>query len=326
MKFRYIVDGKEVPELSEKEQMIWSLDAMHKASVMREGYYRQHDALLGPIEKYNPQNHQDNDLLYLIIVDLIFTMVRSIESFLGAVGVCWKISTDDESIEKLHRRLLIPGKKTQEKIKDILSNKEIDKETLCKLCGFPIPEKLNIERKDQIVLNAVYDQTLKRMKTYGFFAYWYMNEFNEVRNVYAHNMRLLFLKTRKEDIKSEIERASMIGILGSKELGPSYLILLCESQRKAMGELVVRLCQLEQTLYENIKFYVWNDCTPVPPVSGVHIPERFQDDLRRIKIALGFDWYIPSIRIEMSNRESFKQQYQLHSDFLHTITKLGDRR
>ena len=93
-----------------------------------------------------------------------------------------------------------------------------------------------------------------------------------------------------------------------------------------MGELVVRLCQFEQILYENIKFYVWNDGTPVPLVSGVHIPERFQDDLRRIKFALGYDWHIPSIRIEMSDSESFKQQYQLHSDLLHSITKIGDRR
>jgi hypothetical protein len=326
MKFRYIVDGKEVPELSEKERMIWSLDAMQKASVSREKYYKSHDVLLGPIEKYNPQHHQDNDLLQLIVVDLIFTLVRSIEAFMGAVGVCWKISTDKEPIEKLHRRLLRPGENTQDEIKDILSNKEIDRKTLCKLCGFPIPETMNIERKYQIVLNEVYDQTLKRMKTYGFFAYWYLNEFKEVRHVYAHNMRILFLKSLQHDTADEIEKASMIGILGTEELGPSYLILLCESQRRAMGELVVRLCQFEQILYENIKFYIWNDCTPVPPVSGVYIPERFQEELRQIKIALGYDWFIPSIRIEMSDKDSLEQQYQLHSDFLHLISKLGYRR
>jgi hypothetical protein len=323
-----MIDGKEVSDLSEKERMIWSLDAMQKASAVRAEYFRQHDALLGPMEGYNPQNHEDNDLLQIIIVDLIFTLVRSIEAFLGAVGICWKISNEShkKSIKKLHKWLLRPGENTLNEIKDILSRKEIDKETLCRLCGFPIPEKLDIERRDQIVLNEVYDQTLKRMKTYGFFAYWYLNEFKETRNVYSHNMRFLFLKTLQTYEKEEIERAGIIGLLGAKERGPNYMILLCESQRKAMIELTIRLCQLEQILYENIKFYIWNDCKPVPPVSGVFIPERFQDDLRRIKVASGFDWQIPAIRIQMRDPKSVEQQYQLHSDFLHLIAKLGDRR
>lgn len=322
VKFKYMIDRKEVRNLDEKERMIWSLDVLQKSSVVREKYYKQHDAVLGPSDGYNPQLNQDNNLIRLIMVDLVFTLIRSIESFVGAVGVGWKISTEKPkmSAKSLHRWLLRPGD-TLAEVREILSDNKIDKITLCKLCGFPVPDDLNIERGDQINLWRVYDETLKRIKTYGFFASHYFDEFKEVRNVYSHNMRFLFLNVLQSN---GLEEADTVGLLGSKKRSPNYLLLICESQRKAIRELTIQLCKLERILYENLKFCVLNDCTPVPPASLVSIPDGLQDELVRIKKDLGFKWIIPSIRIEIRDNESIESQYQLHSDFLHTITELGD--
>ena len=322
MEFGYRINGEVAQSLNEKQKMIWTLDALQKASVAREEYFRQHDALLGPLDGFNPQRHQGNNLMRVIMVDLVFTMVRSIEAFLGAVGVAWKISTSnrDASIKSLHSWLLRPGSKTLQEILDILSEREIDNETLCKLCGFSIPENLKIDKRDQKNLWKTYNETLKRMKIYGFFATWYMNEFKEVRNIYSHNMRFLFLNISQKDGE---EIADSVGLLGSKERSPNYLLLICETQRKAIRELAIRLCQLERIIHENIKFCVLNDCMPVPPVSLVSIPDELQNDLKRIKEGLGFEWIIPAIRIEIRDNVSIEKQFHLHSDFLQEITNLG---
>lgn len=323
MEFSYKINGEEVQSLNEKQKMIWTLDAMQRSSIVREQYYRQHDALLGPLKAFDPQRFRNNNLMHVIMVDLLFTSIRSIEAFLGAVGVSWQISAKNPnvSVEGLHKWLLRPESDTFKEIQSILSERGIDRDTLCKLCGFPIPESLKIEKEDRKILWDVYDETLKRMKVYGFFAFWYLNEFKEVRNVYSHNMRFLFLNIIQH---SGLERADTIGLLGSEERGPDYLILICESQRRALGELTVRLCQLERTLYENIKFAVLNDCKPVPPVSLVSIPDELREDLKRIKEALGFEWIIPSILIEIRDNKSIETQFQLHSDLLHEIDSLGD--
>lgn len=238
MEFRYRINNEEVQSLSEMQWMLWSLDAMQKASVAREEYYRQHNAYLGPMDGYNPQQHQSNIMHRLIMVDLIFNLVKSIEAFFGAVTIAWKISNRDEDIstKKLHSSLLRPGENTLQEIKDILSKRNVDRDILCKLCSFPVPGDLEITKKDQKILWRIYDDTLKRLHIYGFFASRYLDEFKEVRNVYSHNMRLLFMDIQQYDGP---ESVSSMGLLDPKKRRPNYMLLVCESQRKAVGDLTV---------------------------------------------------------------------------------------
>ncbi|MFW9842954.1 MAG: hypothetical protein ACFFEV_00060 [Candidatus Thorarchaeota archaeon] len=322
MEFRYWVNKEEVQSLNEKERLIWTLDALQKASAAREEYFRQHNNLLGPLESFDPQIKYKHNVRRVIMVDLIFTLVRSIEAFFGAVGIAWQISTRESkiSVRKLHEWLLRPGDSTLQKIKDILSEKRVDKDTLCKLSGFPIPENLDIEKKDQLILWKLYEKTLEWIRTYGFFAYWYLNEFKEVRNVYSHNMRFLFLDLLQRDGP---ERAGGIGLLSPKRRGPNYMILISRSQRKAMGELTIRMCLLERIIYQNLKFCVWNDCIPVLPAALVEIPKDLEDDLVRIKLSADTQWIIPPINIEVTDNESIETQYLLHTDLVHEIARVG---
>lgn len=313
---------------NEKEWMIWTLDIMVRAADARSDYYRFQEMQLGPPESYDPSSFPHRDLLRLIGIDQVFTLLRSIEAFFGVLSVCWKISTgsrDVKTAKGLHRRLLRPGTNTLKVVKNKLRQGNIDKETLCQLCGFPIPEKLGIDRKSQIALWEVYDQTLKRVKLYGRYALRYERLFRDLRNAFSHNMRILYLEIAEAN-ETEPEKADVVGTMNPSTCRPDNLILFCQTQREAMSELTLRLCQVEKILYDNLKFYVWNDCVPVPPVAAVFVPERFQDTLIQIKRDLPFDWNIPAFRVEIRDSKSGEKQYNLHRRFLGKLQKLGSRR
>ncbi len=311
----------------ENEWMVWTLDMMVRASQARSKYYQYQDAQLGTLDSYDPAAIENREICRLIAVDLIFTLLRSIEAFIGALSVCWKISTEPKKVnttKKLHQRLLKSDTNTDRKIREMFSADEIEDQTLCQLCGFPLPDGLPLDMRSKRVLWEVYDQTLKRVKLYGKYAVRYRTEFMELRNAYSHNMRLLFLEVFDTDEKNP-EKGDVTGVLDKKKCRPSNLTLLCKTQREATGELTFRLCQVEQILYENLKFYVWNDCVPVPPVAALQVPSRFQEDLRRIKLELGFNWMIPAFRVEMHDNKGFDEQYDIHRSFLKRVKKLGSR-
>lgn len=196
---------------------------------------------------------------------------------------------------------------------------------LCKLCGFPIPDDLDIDNRERIALWEIYDQTLKRVKLYGKYAIEYENEFKGLRHAYSHNMRVLLLELF-EGKESEPEAADIVGIMKPSTRRPNHLTLLCKTQRRAMSELAIRLCQIEQILYQNLQFYVLNGCNPVPPVAAIHIPTRFQGILVEIKKKLELVWDLPAFRVEIRDSVIGERQYSLHKEFLRKLDKLNSRR
>ncbi|MFQ5834151.1 MAG: hypothetical protein ACE5H4_15715 [Candidatus Thorarchaeota archaeon] len=300
---------------------------MKKASSARERYYLDLDTRVNAVLQGKLEQDVGENLIRIMQTDLIFNLVRTIEAFAGAVLVCWTVCTgsdNERSASNLLHILLAPKASQLKEIYAILAQDELTNDTLYKLCGFPIPSEMSISKKQKIALENICDQTLKRMKVYGSLAVKYWEKFRQVRNAYAHNTRILFLESYQTG-KEAPEEAKVFGLLNPRTRRPGNMGLLCDSQRKAMGELMVRLCAFERLLYENLIFSVHNDCTPVLPVKAYHAPERFEEELLKMKIDSGYDYQIPAYRVEIKAEAEFDLQFKLHIQLLEKISKLGTR-
>jgi hypothetical protein len=319
---------KKLPSNS-SEWLLWTLDAMTKASKTRTDYLREINFWIDQylegkwVPKEGSHFIHGRNYYRTLHIELIMNVARTIEAFLGVAGICWRISTGTPSKikpKKLLERLLRPSPDLLEVPRKLFSKKRIEKEVLCQLCAFPLPENLNLEKHDVQILWRIFSPTLKRIILHGYYGVKYLNHYKAVRDSYLHNTRIMYTSGHKLLGAPVHESADIFAIYDPEKGKPSQVLYVDNNSRLALSELSLRLSQMEQLLYQSVVSYIINGGRLVPPHFLMKYPEEYLEDYLRIKRGLRCVDGYPSYRVEMM--VTTLPERQMNAEYLRAVKSL----
>ena len=309
---------------SPKEKLLWVLTVMEHSAEVRREHFRYRDLfnkefISGEVEfDVTGKLVNNKDMYGAIHTDYIFSVIRNIESFYGALAASYELTKDTPDYNKVIEILMNPTSH-RGGIIGFLRKGKLKMEELCRLMCIP-----NLARwsnpKEQEALKRIFDSMFDHFSLNAFSSLKYLDMFQNVRHVYAHNYRFIFFDGVIEGHRRKIDE-TVIGFINPPDPTEHESVYIGFIQRVAMGELTSRLNGMERWVYTNMRLCIKNGSNPMLPPSVGFLNEAQNEEYKTIWKSQNYEIHDPmqSTKMEID----VGGQISLHMGMLREFTKRG---
>jgi hypothetical protein len=308
-----------------EEKLSWVLTVMEHSAEVRREHFRYLDFfnkqfISGKVDfdVKTGKLIKNKDMYGAIHVDYIFSVMRNIESFHGALAASHELTKKNPNQNKVIEILMNPTD-YRGGIVSILRKDKLKVKDLYRLMCIPrLSSWPNSE--EQKTLMKLFDSMFDHfsMCAFGSLKYWDM--FQNVRHVYAHNYRFVFFDKVKSGHRRKVDE-TVIGFINPPDPTEHESVYIGFIQRVAMGELADRLNGFERWLYTNMRLCVKNGGKPILPPSIGFLNEKQKAEYKTIFESQKYDIKDPmqSTKLELD----VGGQISLHMQALKEFTNRG---
>lgn len=184
------------PEYSEsepkgdREVLSWVLDTFRRASIARQQFFNHQFKMVEGIVKKTLINvdseisSRDWALYCAANLNIIFSVMQTIESYHGALTTSDFLARNPSSLERA-RSILIDPTDHQGGVISMLQRKALTPKMIANLTSIPRFDRY--EKPINEKLTRIYQPCFQRFELCGRYSYKYSNMLKPVRHVYAHN-------------------------------------------------------------------------------------------------------------------------------------------
>ncbi len=254
------------------EKLIWVLTVMEHSAEVRKEHFRYRDLfnrqfITREVEfDVKGKLVKNQDMYGAIHMDYIFSVIRNIESFHGALAASYELTKRNPSFSTVIDILMDPTNH-RGGIFSLLRKDGLSPSELSRLMCIPnVANWPNIQERYALVrlLKAMFDHFSLNARS----SLKYYDMFQDVRHVYAHNYRFVFYDGVIPKHRREIDE-TVIGMINPPDPTDHESFFIGFIQRVAMGELATRLNGMERWLYTNMRLCVRREGRRIlPPTVG----------------------------------------------------------
>lgn len=312
-----------VPETPE-EKLVHVLGIMKNSTMIRMKYFNyQHDQnkkyLENIIDKETGQPISKDRIYETIHVDYIFSVIQAIETLHGILYTAHATMTDRScNLHKLRNSLINPRGELQI-VHDLLSEEPLNQSAICNISAIPYLD--SFKSSERTFLKRVLEPTFERIRNLCRYSQAFWDVFKPVRNVFAHNFRLIFFDEVTPSIKPATAE-TIVGFLEPGNVAKSNILSIGAVQLMASRELVLALAHLEINIITSVVDLVLNKLKPVLPRRLVNVSKK--DAQEYVKIWNSQGYRFPDLRREGIGTSDIGVQKGLYHDFMHyAVEKMG---
>ncbi|MFW9888231.1 MAG: hypothetical protein ACFFER_08620 [Candidatus Thorarchaeota archaeon] len=270
---------------SAQEKLLWVLTVMEHSAEVRKEHFRYRDLFnkdfISDKVEFDVSGKlvKNKDMYGAIHADYIFSVIRNIESFHGALAASYELTKDAPDHNKVIDILMNPTNH-RGGIISFLGKDKLKVNELCrlmcipKLMSWPSPEEREALKR---LLHSMFDH----FSLYAFSSLKYWDMFQNVRHVYAHNYRFLFYDEVMTGHRKKVDE-TVIGFINPPDPTEHESVYIGFIQRVAMGELASRLNGMERWVYTNMRLCVKNGGKPMLPPSIGFLNKKQEKEYRAI--------------------------------------------
>ncbi|MFW9888259.1 MAG: hypothetical protein ACFFER_08765 [Candidatus Thorarchaeota archaeon] len=288
-----------------QERIVWVLDQLIRSSKIRGDYFKHINDLysqyiaanieLDPNTKALTKNKEMYDAIH---ADFIFRVLGVIESFQGAMAAAWEFTAPGKrDLDKILSILINPrGHRTN--IENRLRKESFTEKIICRMLAFPILTRL--EKKDKETadkLRALLNDVFQRIMDCAWYSQCFLDEYEDIRNVYAHNFRFIFIERVEAEWKI-LDDESILGFLRNPTDLSEGMAFIGAIQRVVMADMVFLLLELERWIYNNLKVTILNKCKPVLPPYVPYLTGKHKEEYEKIWREQGYSYYGPPLEVK----------------------------
>ncbi len=283
------IPPREPKSISEKA--LWIFEVMINTSRVREENFIYQESNLNEyirrhveFDKYGVPS-KNKDMYAALHMDFVFSTVRTIEAFHGALTAAWEYSTKrNPNIRKVLSILFNPKGKdnhTQDKLK----KKSLSEETICRFNAIPL--LTTVDEPTRYKLREWYSLTFKRFETSACFSQLYGTMYNDIRNIYSHNYRFHFFEKVRPEYTPKYDE-TVVSFLQDPDELVGRMFFIGAYQRFAMKLLIRHLGGFERSIYNNLRMSILNDNRLVFPKSLLYLDDEQHEAYNEFWNAFGY--------------------------------------
>ena len=288
-----------------EERIVWVLDQMIRSSKIRGDYFKHINDFYSQYITTNiePDSKtgivtENKDIYDAIHADFIFRVLGVIESFQGAMAASWKFTAPGKRDLEEILSILINPKGHRGNIEKRLRKNSFSEKSICRL--FAVPILTRFEKKDKTTadkLRALLNDVFKRIMDCAWYSQCFLDEYGDIRNIYAHNFRFVFIGKVETEWRIYGDE-SILGFLSDSTDLSEGMAFIGAIQRVVMGDMVFLLLELERWIYNNLKVTILNKCRSVLPPYIPYLDEKQREEYEEIWKAQGYNYYGPPLVVK----------------------------
>lgn len=306
------------------EKLSWVLTVMEHSAEVRREHFRYRDEFNKQfitkkidIDLKTGKLMKNKDMYGAIHVDYIFSVIRSIESFHGALIAAFELTKESSNLQRVIDIIMNPTSH-RGGVMDLLMREQLSEQKICRLMC--ISQLTTFSSEEQAALRRIFTPMFEHFKAYAFFSQKYWELFQSVRHVYAHNYRFLFYDGVIPGHRPRVDE-TVIGFINPPDPTEHESVYIGAIQRIAMGELASRLNGMERWVYTNMRLCTKNGCEPILPPSVGFLTEEQKKEYQTIWKAQEYDFPDPERATKMF--ADVGGQIALHMKFLKQLDRWG---
>ncbi|MHA1962094.1 MAG: hypothetical protein ACW99U_17960 [Candidatus Thorarchaeota archaeon] len=288
-----------------EERIVWVLDQLIRSSKIRGDYFKHINDFYS---KYITTNIEpdpttgimakNKEMYDAIHADFIFRVLGVIESFQGAMAAAWRFTAPGKRNLDEILSILIDPRGHRGNIVNRLRKEAFTEKTICRMFAFPIIARLEKrEKKIADKLRTLLNDVFQRIMDCAWYSQCILDEYEDIRNVYAHNFRFIFIEHIETDWRVSGDE-SILGFLKNPTDLSEGMVFIGDIQRVVMADMVFLILELERWIYNNLKVTVLNKCKPVLPPYIPYLTGKHREEYEEIWKARGYSYYGPPLVVK----------------------------